>query len=367
MAMSLVAHSPLRTCFFCSNDATDKPIGGSVGKGGTNKKADVRIVQAFLNSTPPEEGGPAFLLAEDGIIGTKTQAAINKFQAKVLRQPDGRIDPHGPTIKALTKLICDSDSVPAGRLGLDGRPGQAAGSPSTPPTPGQTGPQMVAEGKQILKDLERKLMSLRFKLLHQTPTTMAWLNKHFETAKVKVTSSDASKLLNIVSAIHFQVSRANAFGAQGIDSIIMFDPKADAGVIAWTVRGGDKLSTKQFQIYVEKGVNIKAPGHTVFLGPIFTNQPAPIEKQWTVIHEMCHFVGPRDGTGLEINDNAYAFQGHFLSIGKFFKLHNAESIALMILEFAVGTAAIVATPRLATFKSHFDAFPKVVGGQIVTS
>jgi peptidoglycan hydrolase-like protein with peptidoglycan-binding domain len=171
--MSLVAHSPLRTCFFCSKEATEKPIGGSVGKGGSNKKADVRIVQAFLNSTPPAEGGPAFLLAEDGIIGPKTQAAIDKFQAKVLRQPDGRIDPHGPTIKALTKLICDSDSVPAGRLGLDGRPGQAAGSPSKPPTPGQTGPQMVAEGKQILKDLERTLMSLRFKLLHQTPTTMA--------------------------------------------------------------------------------------------------------------------------------------------------------------------------------------------------
>jgi hypothetical protein len=365
--MSLVAHSTHRKCFFCSKDATDKPIVGSVGKGGTNKKADVQIVQMFLNSTPPEDGGPTILLAEDGMIGPKTQAAIDKIQAKVLRKQDGRIDPHGPTIKALTTLICDSASVPAGRLGLDGRPGQAAGSPSKPPTPGQTGPQMVAEGKQILKDLERSLMSLRFRLLHQTPTTMAWLNKHFETAKVKVTPSEASTLLGIVSAIHFQVSRANAFGAQGIDSIIMFDAKADPGVIAWTVRGGDKLSTKQFQIYVDKGVTIKAPGHTVFLGPIFADQPAPIEKQWTVIHEMCHFAGPRDGTGLEINDNAYAFEPHFLGIGKWFKLHNAESIALMILEFAVGTAAIVGTPRLAKFKSHFDAFPKVVGGEIVTS
>ena len=365
--MSLVAVSSHRTCFFCSNEATDKPIVGSVGKGGTNKKADVRIVQAFLNSTPPEDGGPAFLLAEDGLIGPKTQAAIDKFQTKVLRQPDGRIDPHGPTIKALTKFICNS----AFRSRRPPRPRRPARTGRRLAREGadaaQTGAQMVAEGKQILKDLERKLMSLRFKLLHQTPTTMAWLNKHFETAKVKVTSNDASKLLGIVSAIHFQVSRANAFGAQGIDSIIMFDPKADPGVIAWTVRGGDKLSTKQFQIYVEKGVNIKAPGHTVFLGPIFTNQPAPIEKQWTVIHEMCHFVGPRDGTGLEINDNAYAFQGHFLTIGKFFKLHNAESISLMILEFAVGTAAIVATPRLAKFKSHFDTFPKVVGGEIVTS
>ncbi len=365
--MSLVANSLHRKCFFCSNDATDNPIGGSVGKGGTNKKADVRIVQAFLNSTPPEEGGPTVLLAEDGIIGPKTQAAIDKIQAKVLRQRDGRIDPHGPTIKALTKIICDSTAVPVGRLGLDGRPGQAAGSPAKPPTQPQTGAQMVAEGKQILKDLERSLMSLRFRLLHQSPTTMAWLNKHFETAKVKVTPNDASTLLRIVSAIHFQVSRTNVFGAHGIDSIIMFDPKPGAGVIAWTVRGGDKLSTKQFQIYVDKGVTIKAPGHTVFLGPIFTNQPAPVEKQWTVIHEMCHFVGPRDGTGMEIDDNAYAFEGHFLSIGKWFKMHNAESIALMILEFAVGTAAIANTPRLVKFKSHFDAFPKVVGGEIVTS
>ena len=364
--MSLVANSSFNKCFFCSNPTT-KPIGGSVGRGGANKKADVRIVQAFLNSTPPDEGGPATLLAEDGLIGPKTQAAIDKYQKKVLTRTDGRIDVDGPTIKALTKLICESPAIPVGRLGLDGRPGQAAGSPSTPPKPTQTGQQMVAEGKQILKDLERKLMSLRFKLLHQTPTTMAWLNKHFETAKVKVTSNDAGMLLRIVSAIHFQVSRANAFGATGIDSIIMFDPKPGAGVIAWTVRGGDKLSTKQFQIYVEKGVNIKAPGHTVFLGPIFANQPAPIEKQWTVIHEMCHFVGPRDGTGLEINDNAYAFEGHFLGIGKWFKLHNAESIALMILEFAVGTAAVVNTPRLASFKSHFDAFPKVINGDIVAS
>jgi len=364
--MSLVANSQFRKCFFCSNP-TDKPIGGSVGKGGANRKADVQIVQAFLNSTPPQDGGPALLLGEDGIIGPKTQAAIDKFQAKVLTRTDGRIDADGPTIKALMALIRDSPSVPAGRLGLDGRPGQAAGSPSTPPKPAQTGLQMVAEGKQILKNLERSLMSLRFKLVHQSPTTMAWLNKHFETAKVKVTPNDAGMLLRIVMAIHFQVSRANAFGAHGIDSIIMFDAKSGPGIIAWTVRGGDKLSTKQFQIYVENGVNIKAPGHTVFLGPIFTNQPAPIEKQWTVIHEMCHFVGPRDGAGLEIDDNAYAFQGHFLAIGKFFKLHNAESISLMILEFAVGTAAIASTPRLAKFKSHFDAFPKVVNGDIVTS
>jgi peptidoglycan hydrolase-like protein with peptidoglycan-binding domain len=114
--MSLVAHSPIRTCFFCSNEATDKPIGGSVGKGGTNKKADVRIVQQFLNSTPPSEGGPALLLAEDGIIGPKTQAAIDRFQAKVLRRPDGRLDPQGPTIKALTHHVSCNTNHPCARM-----------------------------------------------------------------------------------------------------------------------------------------------------------------------------------------------------------------------------------------------------------
>ena len=88
--MSLVANSLFRTCFFCSNP-TNKPIGGSVGKSGVNKKADVRIIQAFLNSTPAQDGGPAILLGEDGIIGPKTQAAIDKFQAKVLTR-DGRAD-----------------------------------------------------------------------------------------------------------------------------------------------------------------------------------------------------------------------------------------------------------------------------------
>ena len=70
--MSLVAHSSHKKCFFCSKEATERPIAASVGKGGANKKADVKLIQAFLNSTPPDEGGPTLLLAEDGLIGPKT-------------------------------------------------------------------------------------------------------------------------------------------------------------------------------------------------------------------------------------------------------------------------------------------------------
>ena len=56
--------------------------------------------------------------------------------------------------------------------------------------------------------------------------------------------------------------------------------------------------------------------------------------------------------------------------------HTRETCVMPVNDAAFGfptffwhrnTAAIVATPRLAKFKSHFDAFPKVVGGQLVTS
>ena len=94
--MSLVLNSPERHCFICSRDVTDRPIGRSVGAGGANAKANVVLVQELLNSVPPEEGGPDLLLAEDGLIGPKTQAAINKFQRGVLSLPDRAVTPTGP-------------------------------------------------------------------------------------------------------------------------------------------------------------------------------------------------------------------------------------------------------------------------------
>jgi peptidoglycan hydrolase-like protein with peptidoglycan-binding domain len=158
--MSLVLNSSERHCFICSRDVTDRPIGGSVGAGGVNAKADVLLVQEFLNSVAPQDGGPALLLAEDGIIGPKTQAAIDKFQRKVLSRPDGRIDTNGPTIKALTGLICDSPAIPAGRLGLIARPNQAAGTPPKPATAANpVATQATNDGKKILKDLEPRIMS----------------------------------------------------------------------------------------------------------------------------------------------------------------------------------------------------------------
>ena len=63
-----------------SGPASTVTISGSVGKNGTNKKADVMIVQELLNKVPPDEGGLNVKLKVDGICGDKTNNAIIGFK-----------------------------------------------------------------------------------------------------------------------------------------------------------------------------------------------------------------------------------------------------------------------------------------------
>lgn len=76
-------------------------IAKSVGSGGRNNKADVRVVQTLLNNFIHALGLPA--LDPDGDCGDKTVKAIRKFQSQVvgLSSPDGRVDPGGRTMNAL--------------------------------------------------------------------------------------------------------------------------------------------------------------------------------------------------------------------------------------------------------------------------
>ncbi|HEX8199220.1 MAG TPA: peptidoglycan-binding protein [Isosphaeraceae bacterium] len=81
-------------------------IRGSVGRDGTNDPEDVGKVQSLLNAAganPP--------LAVDRKVGPKTLRAINEFQAKFLREPDGRVDPGGRTLGELNKAT-GSRTVP---------------------------------------------------------------------------------------------------------------------------------------------------------------------------------------------------------------------------------------------------------------
>jgi hypothetical protein len=347
---------------------TDHPIAASVGTGGGNIRGDVKTIQQLLNAVPPLAGGPSKILLEDGLIGPKTQEAIAKYQKQVLGWSDGRIDPQGPTIGKLTQYIVGTPAVPYGKLGApqSGSPGAAASSPG--PAPSTLGADSIAVARICMRVLEPRLNLLRWKLTHGYPTMMALLNKHFAHHKENVLDADVAHIQKILAGIHRYIARFNAFGILPLDNVILFSPAPAGNLIAWTVRGGDKMSTSQIQIYEDHGVVSKNPGQSIWLTSLFADQPSH-EKHWTVLHEFCHFVGPRDGFFTAINDNAYAFESNFLSLSKFSRLHNAESLSLFFLECCLGTDAIARLPRLKSVLSHFNAFPKVVmpSGDIVMS
>ena len=74
-----------------------KTLSGSVGQGGTNKAADVLLIQSLLN----QKAGAG--LQEDGKIGPNTIGAISRFQQSIFNGwSDGRVDPGGNTFRQLS-------------------------------------------------------------------------------------------------------------------------------------------------------------------------------------------------------------------------------------------------------------------------
>ncbi|MGH9846321.1 MAG: peptidoglycan-binding domain-containing protein [Blastocatellia bacterium] len=78
----------------------DPNISASVGEDGTNRPADVRVIQRLLNKL----GGMA-ALAVDGICGQKTTDRIHLVQQDFFGGSDGLIEPNGPTLKRLLRAI----------------------------------------------------------------------------------------------------------------------------------------------------------------------------------------------------------------------------------------------------------------------
>ncbi len=76
-------------------------LSASVGRGGVNRTADVRLVQGLLNNYPIP--GVTQTLKVDGKIGNNTYTRIETFQKKILNsaKPDGRVDVDGRTYNKL--------------------------------------------------------------------------------------------------------------------------------------------------------------------------------------------------------------------------------------------------------------------------
>ena len=71
-------------------------LGGSVGRRGTNRSADVKLVQSLLN-----KAGAG--IKEDGDCGRATISAIEEYQLNCGKHPDGRVDSNGVAWKHLVE------------------------------------------------------------------------------------------------------------------------------------------------------------------------------------------------------------------------------------------------------------------------
>jgi hypothetical protein len=91
-------------------------ISASVGRQGVNLRGDVLSVQQLINDHLPTS---LHLLSVDGLCGPHTIAAIEQVERSFLRisHPDGRIDPNGPTLRALNGAK-PAPKVPAAIVGL---------------------------------------------------------------------------------------------------------------------------------------------------------------------------------------------------------------------------------------------------------
>lgn len=90
-------------------------ISASVGRGGVNRPQDVRTVQELLNKHIPIPLRP---VPVNGVAGGETITAIEEFQRRVVKlpAPDGRVDPGGRTLQALSAAPAGGAPPAANRL-----------------------------------------------------------------------------------------------------------------------------------------------------------------------------------------------------------------------------------------------------------
>jgi len=191
----------------------------SVGRGGSNLRSDVRQVQALINRHLPPR---ATLLKLDGIVGPKTLGRIAWFQSDVvkLRAPDTRVDPDGPTLRALraaphvarATTPSPRPTAPAARA-----PTPTARPPVTPPTaPRVAGPapapsgvarpprDVIAWGAKVSPAFKRTVMEI--------------------TARLDISADFLMSCMAFESGETFSPSIRNAAGS-GAVGLIQFMPK----------------------------------------------------------------------------------------------------------------------------------------------
>lgn len=278
-------------------------IRASVGRGGVNRADDVRTIQAALNDVKLQNGDVLTLLAVDGIAGPLTNDAITDFQKTHTSVVDGRVDPNGPTLRALNaELGLEGGAVELARAA-------PAGAPTTDPKPGPRrqipNPYLVALVVALLPKIRAVLQITRLELASVGPFVTTQKQKLPDGLFLQGVRDSLTRLDKVFGFFSFNNPRpvyenlqrvyANMEVALNrsfdptpqVASPMLFVPNTfvpfEKNTVAYTEAGGAFLSSK------EKLAGSGDPANRVYLCSLFIGENELLSVD-TVFHELAHFV-----------------------------------------------------------------------------
>ncbi len=270
----------------------DVVIAGAVGERANNPTASVKTVQLALNQVPAQMGGPIEALIVDGNAGTRTNAAIRRFQQHHFGTQDGRIDVMGRTH---AKLSC---CQPKKRARLE------------------FAKNYLDRAINAMRSAQTKIALAGVELATggglSGGRNLALADAHFSVLQSVNPNTALIHIGSVYTAMLATFSRPG-----GIAGWMNFeaDPFTNPTWYAFTWWGG---STMMGRYAGWQRLD------TIYLSAVFDTANDDDRTQ-TLIHELAHFVGPVSGN--RIDDHAYGRRtgAAMRTLTPHQKQHNAES------------------------------------------
>ena len=275
-----------RRCIYLAQLPPSQPPDGgpvelsaSVGLNGRNLLEDTTSIQTALNDVPEESGRANPLLVVDGVCGSKTKQAIQKFQLQQFgwKLADGRIDPGGPSLERLNELRKKPSAAVAGdsapKLGFIFDEYKLA----------------IGEAQTLIRaairnlDLAISSQITGTQIVPGTDKRMALVQQHFSISALPDVSG---QLLRLRSLYHFMLSVfQRSGGLWGWNAFAPYYPGkrgTDSTWVAYTYIGG----------YYKNGLKENGErADTIYLCQRvdFAGSPQSILAN-VIVHELAHFV-----------------------------------------------------------------------------
>ncbi len=280
-----------------------------------NLTADIRTVQVALNRFTPLEGGPDPQLVEDGICGSKTSAAIKKFQAKrfEIGGADGIVDVGGKTDRHLANAAGTYTSLTVEMM------------------------KHVAHTLGIIARTRNAISHARsYKLGLNTLTQMGkkdWdkLEHHFQISKFP----NWQHQLQWIDSIYTSMQTAIGYIPQGMVLLLDEPESSNEGAYAFCYSGGYEVAERN---KTHNGLS----GGSVYLCALMQTV-TPNAFAYVLIHELAHFVGPTDASPqVAISDFAYkdSAKSKYDQLLPWQRLHNADCYSQFAFD-AIGTPFVL--------------------------